>query len=471
MWPFGGGHGKPSSGGGGGGNVVITGVSTSDILNVNVTNTVDIDDATPIKTRIEEINPLAELQVILSEITTSDVLNVELVAESLPGDLDVNINNVNGNLPVIVNNVTPIDIDAPNPLPIDDSTPIDINIASAAGPLDANINNVDTQDQDATDMRRLLCDAVVAQDTKATTVIHVETAGASGDQVTISVDGLPDLVITLGAGEAGNEANLGGLIASFWNGSANHNGPWFAWLHKISSDYVTVFIKANSESNFDAVKPDHGDFSIVTTGTTVVNAVFDNIVKRIGPTNTKFDQSKFGDRHIAVNNDYKLPLETSYFVSYLNNGGNIEMNVDGSGTEAVYGYFPVFSHDVYITEMRIHGEDNSINQNDFFNISGGLGNGLRIDYKTQNVTSVLFDLTTTFDMLAKFAYPLSDYFLIREAGSDFLIAGRKFKFPILLRRAGDYTFSDYLVARVRDDLTSITKLRISISGFTKLRVF
>jgi len=173
-----------------------------------------------------------------------------------------------------------------------------------------------------------------------------------------------------------------------------------------------------------------------------------------------------GESILRVNNDYKTPFKTSWFQSYLNNGGSIEMAVDGSSSNVVFGYFADTTYDTYITELRLHGQDHGSSMLDFLGISNGLTNGLQLDFKSKNITNVLMNLQTTWDIFVKFVYPSEEFYIIQEsASSHFVTAVRKFDNPIVIKKQGTYAYDDYVVMRVRDNLTGMDILRCTLFGY------
>jgi hypothetical protein len=328
-----------------------------------------------------------------------------------------------------------------------------------------DVQTKDSNENIPTKENRLLVDSAIGRENISTALIWVKTAGSSGDTVTISINGISNLVTTLTATEASDEVALAELIVSDFNGSSNHNDKWISCIHKISSDYVIIHIEAINTNNNESIKSTHGDFSISTTGTTEVIAENDNIVKRNGHPELIRKCSEPYIKTISVNNDYKQPIKSGIFQSYLNYGGSIEMAVDGSSSSVTFGYFANSTKDTWITELRLHAEGSSSKMLDFIDVSNGLYNGLELKWKSANTTVTFMDIQTTWDLLNKFAYPSEEFYIIREQGTDYVTAVRRFKYPILLKKAGTFTYDDYVTIKVRDDLSGMTKLRCSLFGF------
>ncbi len=149
----------------------------------------------------------------------------------------------------------------------------------------------------------------------------------------------------------------------------------------------------------------------------------------------------------------------SYEVKQLLDGSSKEMDVNGSGTPDVFSY--TASGVEYVDKVTMLLQDpGSMDVRDFGSISGGLSNGLLIEY--QSVGSIIQfanledngDIATTF---SNFWAPVNGEdglgFLDDE---DTIVASYIFPQPIELESG------DFFRATVRDNLNGISFLRMSI---------
>lgn len=307
----------------------------------------------------------------------------------------------------------------------------------------------------------ITAESSVAKDLNPDSWCEVTNAGSSGDTVTISIsDDSCSSVTTLTSTEAGDVVATAELIVSDFNTESSCNDLYEA----TQVDDNGVVVIAAKIINGIAERPDSGDFSCEATGTTTVLEGFDNILSRNKLIRCIPDKN---DPRVCATNVTGqisvLPAPINkHFTEYLKNGSSSDMLVDGSSTPVTFTYTP--TEIKYITQIRCFGGGNGIKFAVFLSKNIPLANGIEFTIQTGGDSVTLKPVTTTEDWKNLFSFPsATDFRIDVQSGADQFIAIHNSELPFAL----DPTYSDYVQAKVQDDLTSgVIQLECLVSGFS-----
>jgi len=216
-------------------------------------------------------------------------------------------------------------------------------------------------------------------------------------------------------------------------------------------------------------------FLVTTTGTTVVTAAQDKIVMQ--PKSTSLSRDPFDPRvgilgisgtvsviPGAIGNLYiEHPRET-----LLNSP---EFNVLGTlATPRVFSIPLVPGSDIFVKEIRFFGTASTIKFGQFLSINSPLTNGIKVEIKSDDDILQSDNIYTTEDF--KHEWTFGGLFQLDDQPglADFL-ATFVFDTPFPIRAPGTFAeesgIDDYIKVDIRDNLSSITRLRALVFGFTQ----
>lgn len=141
----------------------------------------------------------------------------------------------------------------------------------------------------------------------------------------------------------------------------------------------------------------------------------------------------------------------------LLNGAAFNMNVNGSVTPAVFSFSPASNETWYLSGLSIFMNDNGTTTPGKFGDLAALTNGLQIQVNSKGVAQDLANMQDNIDLSTFFfenrlATGTSGIF----ESADVFIGSMTFKPEIILSGT-----SDYIRARVRDNLSTVDFLRIT----------
>jgi hypothetical protein len=151
-----------------------------------------------------------------------------------------------------------------------------------------------------------------------------------------------------------------------------------------------------------------------------------------------------------------------HFSEHLLNSSSKDMAVDGSTVNVEFSSGPGTGVIWYINEIGLSIDDNGNNTPSTFGAISGLTNGVLIEQQISSTDYEFDNLVTNLDIIAGF----TDHFL-RGQSNAYLNSANFFSGKVELRQAitlvGDD--SDIIKALVRDDLTGLNILEMTIEGF------
>lgn len=171
----------------------------------------------------------------------------------------------------------------------------------------------------------------------------------------------------------------------------------------------------------------------------------------------------------------RLPVVDGYRPNSISNWFQIELggaganiNVDGSSVTQTYGRFDLASYDQYITCMSLQIEATASLFDSFMSL-GALPNGIVWRMKSEDVvTNPFITLQTTWQIMNNFANPTDYFYLVKESATKhYLTAIHIFDMPVIIKASGTYTFADYIVVDIQDNLSTLTKAKCFVKGYTE----
>lgn len=295
-------------------------------------------------------------------------------------------------------------------------------------------------------------------------------AGQIGDEVRIQIAATTDNptdfpaideTYTLVADDVGDEETLATNIASFLNATSPFSDLWRA--QRVSNSGVVYITARKPGSQFE--RPNAGDFVVSSTGTTVVTAAFDKIIRRNKITSLARDpadprQGILGIQGSVVQTEGDV---TTRFQTVFNN-----LLVNGSVTPVNFRIEADPTEVKFITSINISGRGNGIKFGQFLSKNITLTNGIQVSFKSNDFSAVREPITTTDQFLDFHAEDPDNFALFIQSGGDKFSAVLEFGSPLEIRPQGEFSIDDFLQISVRDDLTSgISQLRAIVNGFNR----
>ena len=170
-----------------------------------------------------------------------------------------------------------------------------------------------------------------------------------------------------------------------------------------------------------------------------------------GGTNVKSTVRVQADAYSTV------PLENyQYQISYLaTSGGAIDQNVNGSVTPVDFKFAPTGTQYVKQLTVSIVGL-NMASIMDYFNIAGGLTNGVKFLTKDGLTERDLFNVKRTIELSHASTQGIINNYIQGNASEDIFIADMVFPFESIVGAGRE------IIIRIRDNLTSIRYQRATV---------
>ena len=152
-------------------------------------------------------------------------------------------------------------------------------------------------------------------------------------------------------------------------------------------------------------------------------------------------------------------MEALYISDYLKNGSSPDMNVNGSGTPQNFNYNAA-SSTKFIDSITVYLSDDA----DFTEVGVGgiatsLTNGILLTYQSKGIAATLVNLQSNMDIISMFHYQVfSDVDTGILSTSRIYVATFKLEHRIALVPGN----SDYFRATIRDNLSSLVRLRFRL---------
>jgi len=215
-----------------------------------------------------------------------------------------------------------------------------------------------------------------------------------------------------------------------------------------------------------------GDFSVtVTTGSSVVTAAFDNVIRRGKSTSLSRDpdDKRIGILGISGNVSVSASTINNIFEDDLYNATyGIDMAVNCATTPIVFRLEALTDYDLFVEEIRFHGVANGIKFSQFLNLNLSLTNGIEVLLQSDENLTDFRHIYITDDFKARWA-SIGGFQLNVQAGYDHFSSIRRFDSTALpiIRAAGTFTTDDYIQVTIADNISAIGTLYCTVIGFKK----
>lgn len=129
--------------------------------------------------------------------------------------------------------------------------------------------------------------------------------------------------------------------------------------------------------------------------------------------------------------------------------------VDGSSAPVVFNIPISSTNDIYIQELRFYANGSGIKFGQFFAKNIILTNGIKVEIKSNDQTTILPLLKVTEDFKNKFAFGSGANFRIDvQSGADGCLAVFIFDRPTILKKIGTFGTDDYIKVTIQDNITA-----------------
>ena len=288
---------------------------------------------------------------------------------------------------------------------------------------------------------------------------------AAGDQP--SIYPAVDVTSTLTATEAGDETALANLIVNDLNTDSNFSSRFFA--RRLDDIATTVYITSRVPGPGDE-RPNANDFQVSSTGTTVVTAAFDSIVRRQKNTSLARDPANptLGVLGISGSVTAGEGDVTGRIVEFAENGGSDSLKVDGSITPQEFIINASPDKERFFTSLRFEASGNGIQFTNFLSQNGPLSNGILVTIRSNDSEITFPAITTTEDFASFFSRGASDFNLFDVSGTDYFRATLSFTAPFQVYKQGTFNTDDFIKVTIQDDLSSgIVQFKFIGFGFER----
>lgn len=339
--------------------------------------------------------------------------------------------------------------------------------------------------------RALVTDATVTieqlfgRDPQATTWLYIGDAydasgvGLVGDTIRIQIpaanyplDSLypaVDVTTTVTADVVANpnpERALATLIISDLSADASFK---LSWKAQVIKDFSGVFIASKFYNEWG----ERTAWTVTTTGTTVINKAYDDVVRRGFATELARSPNNPRQGILAISGSVSVTpgeVADTFNISLKNSANSPAMNVNGSVTPVAYFLYCDPIKDIYVQNVKIYGQGNGIKFGQFLNIST-LTNGILVQIRSSAIDSFFTEepIKKTDDFKHSIPDTLANYKLDIQAGRDDVTAFREYENPFIIRKCGTNgtTTEDYIKATIRDNVSSLLEMEMSVYGFKK----
>lgn len=153
------------------------------------------------------------------------------------------------------------------------------------------------------------------------------------------------------------------------------------------------------------------------------------------------------------------------FFDYAQNGSNIDMNVNGSGSSIVYEVPPHPTDDKVVSSLVFQAFDGGIKIDKFLGQNVELTNGILIEVKSEDQVFTFRPIKNTQDFDSLFSFGSGRSFeLLFASGNDSMVARFGSDVPFILKPTGTFTTDDYIRVTIQDNISNISRLRFLAVG-------
>lgn len=301
-------------------------------------------------------------------------------------------------------------------------------------------------------------------------------AGGIGDTVRVqiaagddpSIFPAVDVTSTLTATEAGDETALANLIVNDLNADPNFSGRFFA--RRLDDVATTVYITSRVPGPADE-RPNGNDFQVSSTGTTIVTAAFDDIIRRQKNTSLARDPSNptLGVLGISGSVTAAEGDVTGRIIEFAKTPGDSDdLRVDGSLTPVSFTIDASPDFERFINTLRFEALGSGIQFTKFLSQNTPLINGVLLTIRSNNSEITFPAIKTTEDFASFFSRGPSDFDLFDVAGTDYFRATLTFPAPFQLYKAGTFATDDFIRVTIQDDLSAgLVQFKLVGFGFER----
>ena len=302
---------------------------------------------------------------------------------------------------------------------------------------------------------------LIGKDSNPDSWCRVDVSGAIGDTVRIQIpDDSCDVTSTATATEAGDPIAFINLLVSDFNADGTCNALYKALRVK---DNPVIHISAFKIDGI-AERPDSGDFSCVSTGTTTVTTGFDNLISRqkLVKIIPDPDDPRVGATNVT-GNVIQIPGGiTDVMVFELDNSlSSMDMRINCDPYIAGTCDFKISCNptkDRFISLFRVFGGCSGIQFGQHICKNSNLTNGIIITINSVGKTLTLPIIKSTEDWKNKFSFgiagPNGHFRLDIVSGSDQFTAEWNFPTPALIRKCGTLPGPDDSInIKLQDDFS------------------
>lgn len=261
-----------------------------------------------------------------------------------------------------------------------------------------------------------------------------------------------DVTTTVQAGD--DETILANRIVTNLNNDPDFALNYFA--RRIDEDAVTVYITSRQPGP-RGERPNTGDFTVSTTGTTVATAAFDDIIRRQKNTSLARDPAnpKLGVLGISGSVTAGEGDVTGRIVEFAEDGASSrDLRVDGSITPVDFTIAPSPTSERFFTSLRFEALGSGIQFTKFLSKNSELANGVELTVRSNNAEITFPLITATEDFASYFSRGTSNFDLYDVSGTDYFRATLEFAAPFQLYKQGTFATDDFIRVRIQDDLSS-----------------
>ena len=183
---------------------------------------------------------------------------------------------------------------------------------------------------------------------------------------------------------------------------------------------------------------------------------------------SRFTEGSNGNKSVVKTNSVFPVIPTGseagfgHLRKFLNNAGNIEINVDGSVTPQTFSVSVSANERYWIHSIHTIFTDNAnVNSLDDFLSLPALTNGLLFEQTIDSVTTTSAIAKNNFDIL----HNLNSTFDVKAVGSYTIING---EVPLSIPAYLDGSKGDTLSVTVQDDLSPLTQCTIAVTGIVEI---
>lgn len=150
---------------------------------------------------------------------------------------------------------------------------------------------------------------------------------------------------------------------------------------------------------------------------------------------------------------------------YATNAGSNNLNVNGSVTPVAFTIPADATQDLVISALTFECFAGNIRTDRFLDLNSELTNGILVEVKSENTIFTFLSIKRTGELDSLFSVGDAGVFRI-DASSSGTYVSAKFgpSSPFIIKKQGTYGTDDYIKVTIRDNLSSISRVRFIAFG-------